>query len=254
MKPAFIYREPKLLSQVNLIAYKENYTNTKEQKQIFYNHSMSKRLVALSTLVILLTGALVAQDKLPHTPIDTRLKVIDVIDGDTFITANGARIRLYAANSPELTNCYGPESKKYLSSLILNKKVTLLEPRGDAYGRVMALVYVGDKLVNLDLIKNGYTRYVGQVSSQSKLLQEANTYARQNKLGIYSSQCLQVTNPKNPKCNIKGNINDAKKTYFLPACWDYNNVALELDQGDQWFCTEAEAISAGFSPSAHCPK
>jgi len=217
---------------------------------------MSKRLVALSTLVVLLAGALVAQEKLPHTPIDTRLKVIEVLDGDTFVTNNGAHIRLYAANSPELTNCYGPESKKYLTSLILNRKVTLLEPRGDAYGRVMALVYVGDELVNLDLVKNGYSRYDGETSSQSELFKAANTYVRENKLGIYSSKCYQSENLKNPNCNIKGNIDKGygTKIYQRPDCPEYSSTIVELSLGEQWFCTEAEAISAGFTPSAHCQK
>jgi len=217
---------------------------------------MSKRLVALSSLVVILAGALIAQDKLPHTPIDTRLKVIDVIDGDTIITSNKARVRLLGANAPELEYCYGSESKKYLTSLLLNKKVILAETLGDKWGRVIALVYLGDKLVNADLVNHGFARYQSEKTSQGELFKEANSHARKNNLGVFSSQCYQSKNIKNPNCNIKGNIDKAygTKIYHRTDCNEYSNTIVELSLGEQWFCSEAEAISAGFTPSAHCPK
>lgn len=217
---------------------------------------MSKRLVALSSLVVILAGALVAQDKLPHTPIDTRLKVIEVLDGDTFVISNKSRVRLLGADAPKLTNCYGPESKAYLTSLLLNKKVILAETLGDKWGRIIALVYHGDKLVNIDMVSRGLARYESESSSQAKLFKEANIHARDNNLGIFSKKCYQTENPKDPKCNIKGNIEKDKgvKIYHRPDCRQYLTTIVELSLGEQWFCTEAEAISAGFSPSAHCPK
>jgi micrococcal nuclease len=217
---------------------------------------MPKRLVALSSLVVILAGALVAQDKLPHTPIDTRLKVIDVIDGDTIVTSNKARVRLLGANAPELVNCLGPESKAYLKSIVLNKKVTLAETLGDKWGRVIALVFLGDKLINVDLVNRGLARYESEKTSQANLFKAANTHARDNKLGIYSSKCYQTENIKNPKCNIKGNIEKGygTKTYQRRDCPEYSSTIVELSLGEQWFCTEAEALVAGFPPSAHCPK
>jgi endonuclease YncB( thermonuclease family) len=217
---------------------------------------MPKRLVALSSLVVLLAGALIAQDKLPHTPIDTRLKVIDVIDGDTIVISNKARVRLLAASAPELVNCYGPESRDYLKSLLLNKKVILAETVGDQWGRIVALVFLGDKLVNADLVNKGFARYESEKTSQSDLFKAANIHARDNNLGIYSPQCYQTENTKDPKCNIKGNIEKSfgTKTYHRPDCNEYGNTIVELSLGEQWFCTEADALTAGFTPSAHCPK
>jgi hypothetical protein len=51
----------------------------------------------------------------------------------------------------------------------------------------------------------------------------------------------------NDSCNIKGNVNSKKDhIYHIPGWRDYNKTNVKPEEGDRWFCTEAEAVAAGF--------
>lgn len=51
-----------------------------------------------------------------------------------------------------------------------------------------------------------------------------------------------------PGCNIKGNISitTGNRLYHLPGMEDYETTRIEPKHGERWFCTEAEAIAAGW--------
>lgn len=51
-----------------------------------------------------------------------------------------------------------------------------------------------------------------------------------------------------PGCVIKGNISQStgNKLYHVPGMEDYENTVIDLSRGEQWFCTEAEAIQNGW--------
>ncbi|MBE9159634.1 cold shock domain-containing protein [Nodosilinea sp. LEGE 06152] len=52
-----------------------------------------------------------------------------------------------------------------------------------------------------------------------------------------------------PSCVVKGNISisTGKKLYHVPGMEDYEGTEIHLDEGERWFCTEADAIAAGWS-------
>ncbi len=178
--------------------------------------------------------------------------VTEVHDGDTFFIQNGQAIRVYGLDAPELENCYGKESKNALTKLVLNKQVEIREPMSDRSGRVMAMVYIDDILVNEYLIKYGFASSQGHGQSQSIRMNAANAYAHENSLGVYSTQCYQI-NPPNSKCTIKGNIKEDKsKVYFRDDCKNYNQTIVQKYKGEDWFCSEKEALKAGFSKSINC--
>ena len=189
--------------------------------------------------------------KSTSTP-DSLFKVERIIDGDTFIIEGNRQIRLMSVNAPEVGLCGSDQATTKLTELISGKKVRLVGEINDHYGRFLALVYIDDLLINEQMILSGWARFTSTASSESENLKSAFQKAKDQKLGVFSSLCFQITNPKNPKCNIKGNVKDGKKIYFFPGCGNYSNVALELDQGDQWFCSEQQASSAGFTKSANC--
>ena len=70
--------------------------------------------------------------------------VVEVVDGDTFQLKSGKRIRLMGVDAPEYNRCGGKEAKEFLGSLIFGKQVKLTEETPEAYGRTLALVWVGD--------------------------------------------------------------------------------------------------------------
>lgn len=178
----------------------------------------------------------------------------DVIDGDTMVMETGGRIRLVRGDAPELRYCMGEESKKELEKLVKGKKVRLREEGGDNFGRIIALVYVGDKLVNEEMLKLGLLRYQGGPSDDREKMQAAADFARENNLGIYSSECRQTENLDDPDCLIKGNIdkNNGNKIYHFDGCSGYEGVVVEKDLGEEWFCSEKEAEAAGYRKSEQC--
>src|SRR5690606_28715291 len=70
-------------------------------------------------------------------------RVKRVIDGDTFETSSGAKVRLIGVNTPETTGgkseAYGKEAAAYTQKMLEGKSVLLFEDAGntDRYGRLL---------------------------------------------------------------------------------------------------------------------
>lgn len=55
-------------------------------------------------------------------------------------------------------------------------------------------------------------------------------------------------------CSIKGNINaSGEKIYHLFGCGSYSKTKIEENRGERWFCSEAEAQSAGWRKALNFP-
>jgi hypothetical protein len=54
-----------------------------------------------------------------------------------------------------------------------------------------------------------------------------------------------------PGCNIKGNINirTGERIYHVPGQKHYDDVTIETETGERWFCTESEAEANGWRRS-----
>ena len=85
--------------------------------------------------------------------------VIGVIDGDTVVLEGKSRVRLRFIDAPEKGLCGYEEASTLLSSLALGKYVRIEETIPDSYGRGMALVYVGNTLINKEMLKSGWVRF-----------------------------------------------------------------------------------------------
>lgn len=182
------------------------------------------------------------------------LLVIEVLDGDTLLMEGDTRVRLRGVDAPELKFCDGLEAKNELVRLVKNKRVKLSEQIIDQWGRPMALVYLGDKLINEEMLKSGLARFHSDNTTQRQRLKSAYDNAQNKKLGIFSEKCEQ-TIPPDPKCVIKGNIdkNSTRRNYYLPGCAQYKFTIVEKDLGEDWFCTEEQAVAAGFTKALTCP-
>lgn len=177
--------------------------------------------------------------------------VTKVIDGDTFEVDKGANVRLFGIDAPELGRCGSQEAKDVLEKLILNKKVRVSSLAKDPYNRKVALVYLDNKLVNNLMIESGWVIYHSSGSKEADMMKTSGENARKNKMGIFSDKCSPV---KNDLCPVKGNVSteDGSRSYYLPECYRYATITVELFRGDQWFCTEKEAQDAGFVRAKVC--
>lgn len=184
------------------------------------------------------------------------VKVIGVIDGDTVVLENKTRLRLRQIDAPELINCGGEQAKQFLLALVNGKSITIEEQIPDQMGRAMALIYVDSTLVNEKLLGAGWARYHSDQTTKTIILKKVADEAKTDKLGIFSPLCLQETNLENPNCIIKGNFENKEKSgrklYYLPNCAQYKFVLVEKDLGESWFCTEKEALAAGYIKAGTC--
>ena len=216
-----------------------------------YTNSVKFRTLGITALILLVPSLAGAIRFTQNNQVGDR--VASIIDGDTFKLDNKQTIRLASIDAPELGNCYSLEAKKALSDLILNKKVILLEPYSDQYNRVIATVVSGGQIINEIMVRNGFAIDTYDNFSAKKALQEANDFAREKSVGIYSEKCSQVV-PPDLGCIIKGNHDERqnRKLYSYPGCTNYNRTVVGLFQGDKWFCSEAEATKEGYVKSGDC--
>ena len=212
-----------------------------------------RKAAAIATAGALISGMLWAgKDKLHLLPVPA-YEAARVIDGDSFETKEGQYIRVASTESPELKLCGGNEAKAALEKLILGKTLYLKVVYRDPYQRLVSFVYAGQEFINQTMLENGYSYYYrSSPGTIGEALKAATERAREQKKGIFSETCTQTNNPEKPKCNIKGNTRTGK-IYYLPDCGLYPNVDLQLYLGDEWFCTEAAAIKAGFRKPEQCP-
>lgn len=205
-------------------------------------------------IYVILAASLLLNAVLLNRPAGEAIKVLGVIDGDTIVLNGKVRLRLRHVDAPELEFCGGAEAKNLLTDLVDGKSVRVEEKIMDQRGRPMALVYAGDSLINQTLLESGWVRYHSDSTSKVESLKTAAAAAKAAKIGIFSLECYQAENPDNPKCNIKGNIDKSTDThlYYLPNCAQYKFTLVEKDLGEAWFCSEAEAVAAGFTRAATC--
>jgi len=182
-------------------------------------------------------------------------RVTEVVDGDTFKLANGQKVRMVGIDAPEMDKCGGMEAKKELEKNILYKKVELTDLKVDQYGRILALVYSQKKLVNQVMLKSGWARWDGTRNSLGKTFSDADKEARENKSGVFG-KCREL---EKKECLIKGNIEKrsgeiegGRKWYFFKGCSEYGAVVVEKELGEEWFCSEAEAVRAGYVKATNC--
>ncbi len=83
------------------------------------------------------------------------------IDGDTILLAGGEKVRLVGIDTPEKGQPLYAEARRACAELVEGRPVeirTARESAKDAYGRTLALVTAGGKLVNEELAARGLAR------------------------------------------------------------------------------------------------
>jgi hypothetical protein len=156
-------------------------------------------------------------------------------------------------DSPEIKLCGGKEAKKRLEELVLNRFVAVKESNFDAFGRRQGLVYKGGELINETMLKEGWGKVNYMPTTENERLKSAYKYAQDNQKGVFALNCRDAQ-PEDQNCQIKGNIdeNTSKKYYYLPDCSHYDQVKIDLDRGEKFFCSVAEASAAGFTKASGC--
>lgn len=201
--------------------------------------------------------------------------VTRVIDGDTIEIEGGKKVRYIGIDTPETVDprkpvqCFGVEAFNKNKELVEGKRIRLEKDISeiDTYGRLLRYVYVDDIFVNDYLVRQGYAyayTYPPDVKYSEQFVQ-AQTEARENNRGLWKACPVSTTIPTttsislpahspNTNCTIKGNISSSgEKIYHLEGCASYNVTKIDEARGERWFCTEEEAITAGWRKAKNCP-
>jgi micrococcal nuclease len=105
----------------------------------------------------------------PAAGSSVRARVVRVVDGDTIVASvdgSDEYVRYIGVDTPETVKpdtpvqCYGPRASDENHRLVEGRTVRLVFDREvrDDYGRLLAYVYLGGKLVNAQLVRDGYAR------------------------------------------------------------------------------------------------
>jgi len=134
----------------------------------------------------------------PASAEDNIFHVARVIDGDTLLLREGQRrVRLIGANTPETikpnwpVEPWGPEASEFTKKFLAGGEVRLEYdgPRHDKYGRTLAFVWVGDRMLNEELIRAGLARAETQYTyseARKAAFRRAEAEARSARRGIWS--------------------------------------------------------------------
>jgi endonuclease YncB( thermonuclease family) len=125
-------------------------------------------------------------------------RVISVTDGDTFtlLTENKERVRIRLAeiDAPENGQPWAQRAKDALSTLVFSQTVRVIYTGKDQYGRTLGRVYVADKDVNAEMVRNGSAWAYRQYLTDSTLF-GIETQARAAKRGLWSLPAAQTVEP-----------------------------------------------------------
>jgi micrococcal nuclease len=102
-------------------------------------------------------------------PRSAQAYVTRVVDGDTIEVQLGGEeedVRYIGVDTPETVKpgepvqCYGKRASGFNDRLVEGERVRLVfdEERRDVYGRLLAYVYLGDRFVNAELLRQGLAR------------------------------------------------------------------------------------------------
>jgi micrococcal nuclease len=90
------------------------------------------------------------------------------VDGDTLLLANGARVRLIGADTPETVRPnhpvepFGPEASQFTREMLAaagnRVRLEFDGPAKDRYGRFLAVVWVDGRMLNEELLRRGLAR------------------------------------------------------------------------------------------------
>lgn len=208
--------------------------------------------------------------------------VVRVIDGDTlsirFEDGAEERVRLLLVDTPESVHPnkpvqpFGLEASEFAKDIMPAGSTVKLEldvSERDKYGRLLAYVWIGDKMLNELLLEKGLARVAYVFAPNTRHVDrfyEIQKQAQQQAVGIWSienyatdngfnesvtktpEETTEVSKSSKGSCEeplIKGNhSSNGELIYHVPGAQFY-----EKTNPEEMFCTEEEAVAAGYRKS-----
>ena len=118
-------------------------------------------------------------------------------DGDSLVVIDGQRrqhrVRLGAIDAPERGQRYANRSHDNLSAMVRRQEVVVIWHKRDSYDRLVGVVYLENRDINLEQIRAGYAwwyrAYAQEQSIDARLSYErAEIEAREQRLGLWADK------------------------------------------------------------------
>ena len=173
-------------------------------------------------------------------------KVIRVLDGDTIEVENGQRVRYLGINAPESGQPFSTaatrENERLVGGRIVNLEFDVQAQ--DRYGRLLAYIWIGDVLINKEIVKNGYAAS-GTIQPNVKyqdLILKAQQEARENCRGLWLGLCSQKSESScvkivNINANAPGNDNFNKNGEWI----EIKNTCSQAISMKDWLLKDSSA-------------
>lgn len=206
----------------------------------------------LLSLLVLLPGLALAQMQEP----------VKVLDGDT-LEVGAERVHLYGLDAPEpgqecehygmLWSC-GAEAGTVLERLIGGRHLDCKAQGSGDDGAKLVACRMGPESLNEEMLKTGMAVALPDAPADYRAAEAA---ARAAKRGIWAGRFVRPADwrqgtrlaptPAAERCRIKGDIGaTGVRRYYVPGHSDYVAIEVDASRGERWFCTEMEAIKAGW--------
>ncbi|WP_300032157.1 thermonuclease family protein [uncultured Roseobacter sp.] len=188
---------------------------------------------------------------------------VTVIDGDTF-DVGGTRVRLFGIDAPEADQtCTTEQGQKWQCGAWVGQivherysgtRAVCKEVDRDLYGRVVATCDIGGTDVGETLVSEGLAFAYRRYSMAYDLIEKS---AAIRDVGLHASRVQDPSQfhktrargriPPDRSCPIKGNISSkGTRIFHMPGQRDYERTGIRTDRGERWFCSEDEAVRAGW--------
>jgi len=182
-----------------------------------------------------------------------------VIDGDTLDIA-GDRVRLFGIDAPERSQpcdrngqvwACGEWARVVLAGQISGTPVNCDVQDHDHYGRAVAICHAAGADIGQIMVAAGAAQAYRRYSDRYVVAESAAAMAGR---GIWAARMQTPESYRHPAaaeiaptdCPIKGNIGTSGRIYHRPGQRDYAATRISAAKGEAFFCSEADAIAAGF--------
>lgn len=212
--------------------------------------------------------------------------IVDSTVIDVEMNGQVVRVKYYGIEAPSVSSESGDSSAFNFNRFLVAGQTIEMEAapeQTDEDGNLLCFAYVNGDMVNREMLDGGYARVTSSEVTykhlQSFLKAEADAESEQR--GLWQPaphDFLDIPYSRTPTtgqpfeggtlpsfagmpgigsiCDysettdaaIKGNVDSrtAQRTYYVPGSFFYETIAVSADDGDRWFCTEAEAAAAGW--------
>jgi endonuclease YncB( thermonuclease family) len=176
-----------------------------------------------------------------------------------------ATVKLTGLDAPEAEQRCGSPARGWrcsaaaeaaLSRLVGGRTVSckMRSSPSDEASHALGQCEVGGKDIGAELVRQGHVfadgGFLARYAAQER-------EARAAKAGLWSgdverpaayrAKLWEEAKRRAPEgCPIKGQIAGATRTYVLPWSPEYDRARVQKTRGERWFCSEEEALSAGF--------